>query len=288
MKALRTRVLTVLAAAVVAAISVVGTGAPAQAGSASGTSGTSELRFTGGKGSATPQIIGGSPASEAYPFMASLQYKDPNRSPIRCGATLVSPHWLVTAAHCIAGLDGVELDPAPFQVKIGSTDHQAGTTYQIERFVAHPWWGAGKESIADIGLIKLTAAASQPYVDSAGFPANGASVRILGWGRTSDNGPIPRELQQLDSTTLPYESCIHNDPYDITPGDVCVDAPGGTASICSGDSGGPLLVRVQGTWQIAGIASRSPGESSCLDGPPVFTSTNDYWHWVQVQILNDV
>jgi secreted trypsin-like serine protease len=115
-------------------------------------------------------------------------------------------------------------------------------------------------------------------------------VRILGWGRTvdGDSTSIPRQLQQLDSTTLPYESCVHNDPYDITPGDICVDAPGGTASICSGDSGGPLLVKVQGLWHIAGVASRSPGETGCLDGPPVFTSTSEYWHWVQVQTLNDV
>ncbi|GAB3404137.1 serine protease [Flindersiella endophytica] len=274
--------MAVLAATAIAALSVAGTTAQASA---------SEPRFDRDKGSYTPQIIGGSPASEAYPFMASLQYKDPNRpSPIRCGATLVSPHWLVTAAHCVANLDGTELDPAPFQVKIGSTDYQAGTTYQIERFVAHPWWGAGQESIADIALIKLTAAASQPFLDNVGSPSNGTPVRILGWGRTvdGDSTSIPRQLQQLDSTTLPYASCIHNDPYDITPGDLCVDAPGGTASICSGDSGGPLLYKSQGVWFFAGVASRSPGESGCLDGPPVFTSTSSYWHWVQVQILNDV
>ena len=283
MNAIRSRVLTVLAATVVAAISVVGANAPA--GSAS------ELRSAKDDGGATPQIIGGRPAGEAYPFMASLQYKDPNRpSPIRCGATLVSPHWLVTAAHCVAGLDGVELDPSPFQVRIGSTDHQAGSTHQIERFVAHPWWGSGQESIADIGMIKLTTPASQPFLDNVGSPSDGTPVRTLGWGRTvdGDSSSIPRQLQELDSTTLPYENCVHNDPYDITPGDLCVDAPGGTAGICSGDSGGPLLYRDRGTWFFAGIASRSPGESGCLDGPPVFTSTSSYWHWVLVQTLNDV
>lgn len=279
---MKTRVLAVVATTVVAAVSVAGMSAQASA---------SELRFASDRGGATPQIIGGSPASEEYPFMASLQYKDPNRpSPIRCGATLVSPRWLVTAAHCIAGLDGVEFDPSLFQVKIGSTDYQAGTAYQIERFLAHPWWGAGKESVADIGMIKLRTPAPQPFLDNVGSPAEGTPVRILGWGRTvdGDSTSIPRQLQELDSTILPYENCIHNDPFDITPGDLCVDAPGGTASICSGDSGGPLLYKHRGTWFFAGVASRSPGESGCLNGPPVFTSTSRYWNWIQVQALNDV
>lgn len=235
-----------------------------------------------------PQIIGGSPASEAYPFMASLQYKDPNRpSPQRCGATLISPHWLVTAAHCIADFDGNELSPAPYLIRIGSTDLLGGTVHEIERFVAHPYWGRGRESVADIGLIKLRQPAEQVYISNGGFPSPGTAVRTIGWGRTG-TGEIPRQLQELDSTVLPYDDCIHGDPYDITPGDLCVDAPGGTASICGGDSGGPLLIKKQGIWHIVGVVSRSPGESGCLNGPPVFTSTDFAWHWILVQTLNDV
>ncbi|WP_158645543.1 S1 family peptidase [Stackebrandtia albiflava] len=239
-------------------------------------------------------IVGGSPATEDYEFMASLQYKDQGdrHSPVRCGASLISYKWLVTAAHCIAGGDGTPLDPSEYTVSLGSTDHTAGTEIDIEKFVPHPSWGEFGESMGDIGLIKLTRSA--PYglekVRTAPAPAVGSDVRVLGWGFTAVDDPasMPTELQELDTTLLDRESCVHGDFYDITDNDICVDVDPGVQGPCTGDSGGPALHEVNGRWVVIGVNSRGPGETGCINGTQVYTATAPYYKWIVSHLLNDV
>jgi secreted trypsin-like serine protease len=251
---------------------------------------TSDVGFAKPHEGPAPQIIGGKPASESYPFVASLQYLDPDRpSPIRCGAALIAPRWLVTAAHCVAMADGTLLEPSKYQVRIGSTDHLGGTAYQIEKFAAHPYWGAGKESEGDIGLIKLKQPAPQQPIENILHPAANTPLRMVGWGRTVEDDPTstPRQLQEVDAKLLLFADCINGDPYDITPGDVCMDTNSGTAGPCFGDSGSPLLWKVNGVWRIVGVDSRGPGEEGCLNGNEVYTTTDFYWDWVSETILDD-
>ena len=78
---------------------------------------------------------------------------------------------------------------------------------------------------------------------------------MVGWGRTVEDDPasMPKDLLQLDSHLLLYSDCHFGDDYDATPGDVCVELPkGGVAGPCNGDSGSPLLWKVNGVWRIVG------------------------------------
>ena len=233
-----------------------------------------------------PQIIGGDPATDQYTFAASLQYKDQGDrpSPHKCGGALIAPQWVVTAAHCIATVDGTLLNPADFRVSLGSNDNQAGTRIDAAQFVAHPYWGAGQESAGDIGLIKLATPSTETPINNILHPSTNQTVRMIGWGRTVDGDPnsMPREILELDTKLLLHADCYFGDDFDATPGDVCVSrAKNDTAGACNGDSGSPLIWKVNGVWRLVGVDSRSGGESGCLNTPEVYTTTDFYWSWVK-------
>lgn len=75
--------------------------------------------------------VGGSPGNIAtYPWQVSLQ----TNAVHRCGGSIISPHWILSAAHCTVGID-----PKSFNVRVGSSWHGAfGETINISQVVVHP------------------------------------------------------------------------------------------------------------------------------------------------------
>lgn len=58
----------------------------------------------GKKSSSWTRIVGGSDVTQnSYPWFTALTYKDDNVGIDRiiCGGMLISPHWVLTAAHCV-------------------------------------------------------------------------------------------------------------------------------------------------------------------------------------------
>ncbi len=109
----------------------------------------------------------------------------------------------------------------------------------------------------------------------------GDAVRTIGWGLTGPCLPPngcqrPVDLQEVDASVIAPTACT-----DMTTSMVCVGRTGGGV-VCKGDSGGPLLVRVGGTWSVAGVTSRTSG--SFCTGPGVFTNAPAFRNWIDSTI----
>lgn len=204
-----------------------------------------------------PMIIGGGDATQPYPPIASLQLDRDGVFGHHCGAVLIHPRHVVTAAHCVTDFVPTPIDPTTLRLRVGSAEHATGgRIVAVTRVVPHPgWdWNVGDDPTADVAVLRLAEPVRLPrYPILARSPAVGTTVRELGWGATSPvfGAPLSPKLQQMDRWVLPPEECAGG---RITDGEICVG--GADGGPCFGDSGGPGLRRIGGAWFLVGGVSR--------------------------------
>jgi hypothetical protein len=213
-------------------------------------------------------------AASEFPALADL--------PGEGHGVLIAPQWVVTAAHAVSWQHSVE------DVVIG------GTPRAVRRVVMHAGyrqppqamvdaalesgdWAAFFEFVAasdDIALIEL----SEPVADVApvrmyGGSALGMVARVIGRGATGtgrDGHPLHgpnrthlrhgyNEIDVSDGRWIGYT-------FDAPPNALPLEASTG-----SGDSGGPILVRVGDEWHVAGIAAWRRGQVTGLKCIPAGT-----------------
>jgi len=109
----------------------------------------------------------------------------------------------------------------------------------------------------------------------------GESVRVSGWGTTSDSSSsISQTLNYVDLTVITNTQCANVYGSIITPTKICTATTGGQ-SPCSGDSGGALTymesddIRTQ-----VGIVSFGASAGCELGYPAGFTRVNSYLSWI--------
>ncbi|XP_026315927.1 chymotrypsin-1-like [Hyposmocoma kahamanoa] len=226
------------------------------------------------------RIVGGTKAKNgSVPYQVSLRIWGVWHF---CGASIVTPRVILTAAHCVD-----RLKPEYFTAIVGTNQlRSGGTSYKIRKIVKHENYD---DYVIKNDIAVLFTQDEMEFGDKVDAielndepVEKGEELLLTGWGTTSYPGRIPNDLMQLELRSITYEECkeAHKNINPVFETQVCALTHAGEGA-CHGDSGGPLVRELR---QIGIVSWGIP----CARGKPdVYTKVEAFMRWIEKTLYDD-
>lgn len=166
-----------------------------------------------------------------------------------CSGTVIADRAILTAAHCLK--DEVET----VRIFLGS-----GLEITAASFARHPDYQG--RVVNDVGVVLMSEPIGRRPIPLllGRDPRVGETAVVAGWGRNQNDVPATFRAGTTVITAV---------------GPVLETAFGpNVSSICSGDSGGPILLSENGVWSIAGVTSAT-SDNICNTGTNFYVSVRN-------------
>lgn len=242
------------------------------------------------RSSLSTRIFGGTDAiPNSWPWMVYYQEKRTCGNNICygvCGGTLISPEYVLTAAHCIG-------TKKPADITLVAGMHNRSATNEIKTrqvrtvssIYVHPQYDTVITS-NDIALLRVSSPFTfnqyvQPACLPGGEPKPNDQVVVVGWGAQVFAGTVNNVLRQ--AYTKVVDKCDSWWPQVDNSKQICLASPSNGNSVCQGDSGGPILAKYNGQYVVSGVTSyiRYCNTAGSGNAPNVFTRVAAYKAWIK-------
>ncbi|KAJ8973180.1 hypothetical protein NQ317_007156 [Molorchus minor] len=240
------------------------------------------------------RIVGGWDAQRGeFTSIVSLQYCILTICQHSCGGSIISPSWILTAAHCITEVPAI----GSYSVLAGVLDLDDNIVerqlVRVSQYLVHADY-AGGVGPHDIALFRLASPLIfNQYVQPVSIPLEGAEfsgqTELAGWGSTGGIilPQMPNRLQTVTIPIVPVQECDNAlssllqsaHPLDLDA-NICTGPLTGGTSACSGDSGGPLYK----DGQVVGIVSWGVTPCGTTGAPSVYVKTSHYINWIRQNV----
>uniref|UniRef100_A0A4X1TFH1 Transmembrane protease serine 2 n=1 Tax=Sus scrofa TaxID=9823 RepID=A0A4X1TFH1_PIG len=234
------------------------------------------------------RIVGGSSAALGdWPWQVSLHVQGIHI----CGGSIITPDWIVTAAHCVEEpLNNPKIWTA-FAGILRQSFMFYGSGYRVAKVISHPNYDP-KTKNNDIALMKLqTPMTFNDKVKPVCLPNPGMMLEptqscwISGWGATYEKGKTSEVLNAAMVRLIEPWSCNSKQVYNnlITPAMICAGYLQGSVDSCQGDSGGPLVTLKSSIWWLIGDTSWGSGCAKAYR-PGVYANVTLFTDWIYRQM----